>query len=90
MTKLDAILEAHPDESFLKADGFDEAVLGFDEQSGRLVYSAAKIIECLMKDDMTYEDALEYYYFNIAGAYVGELTPIYVNDIEFMEWESNS
>ena len=50
MTKLDAILEAHPDDSFLKADGFDEAVLGFDEQSGRLVYSTTKIIECLVRD----------------------------------------
>ena len=90
MTKLDAILEAHPDDSFLKADGFDEAVLGFDEQSGRLVYSTTKIIECLMKDGMEHEDAMEYFYFNIAGTYVGELTPIFVNDLDEVdtEWDS--
>ena len=82
MTKLDAILEAHPDASFLKADGFDEAVLGFDEQSGRLVYSAAKIIECLVKGGMEHVDAVEYYYFNMAEAYLGNLTPIYVNDFD--------
>jgi hypothetical protein len=90
MTKLDAILEAHPDDSFLKADGFDEAVLGFDENSGRLVYSTSKIIECLVRDGMEHEDAVEYYYFNIAGAYVGDLTPIFVNDLDEVdtEWDS--
>jgi hypothetical protein len=91
MTKLDAILEAHPNESFLKVGEFDEAVLGFDENSRRLVYSTSKIIECLLKDGMEYEDALEHYYYNIAGGYVGDLTPIFVNDLDEVdttEWDS--
>ena len=33
------------------------------------VYSMEAIIECLC-DDMTEEDALEYFYFNIAGSYL--------------------
>ncbi len=77
---LESILENYPEEEFLKADGFDEAILGVDESSYRLIYSVAKCIEILM-EDMTDEDALEYFYFNVSGAYVGEKTPIWCNDI---------
>jgi len=37
--KLESILENYPDETFLKADGFDDAIIGFDEHSLRLIYS---------------------------------------------------
>jgi hypothetical protein len=77
---LDAILEQYPDDNFLTADGFNDAVIGLDEQSGRLVYSVSKCIECLVKEGMTEEDALEHFSFNISGAYVGDQTPIWCND----------
>jgi hypothetical protein len=35
-----------------------------------------------MKDGMEYDEALEYFDFNIAGAYVGEQTPIFIHKIE--------
>jgi hypothetical protein len=31
---------------------------------------------------MTYEEAVEYHEFNQAGAYVGELTPVFIVRIE--------
>lgn len=77
---LQEIIEAFPEMEFLKADGLDGAVIGFDEKSERLIYSVTKIIEILMSDGMSDEDALDYYYYNIAGAYVGEKTPIYCFD----------
>jgi hypothetical protein len=77
---IDNILENYPEEEFLKADGFDEAILGVDDTSMRLIYSVSKCIEILMKD-MSDEDAFEYFYFNVSGAYVGEKTPIWCNDI---------
>ena len=79
--KLDSILENYPDETFLKADGFDEAVIGFDEHSLRLIYSMSKCLDILMKD-MSDEDALEHFYYNVSGAYVGEQTPIWCNDLD--------
>ena len=48
----------------------------------RLVYSIRGIIECLMAD-MSEEEALEFFDFNIGSAYVGEKTPIYVDDLIF-------
>ncbi len=74
------ILEKYPDEDFLLADGFDEAIIGVDEKSMRIIYSISKSIEILMKD-MSEEDAFEYFYYNVSGAYVGEKTPIWCDDI---------
>lgn len=74
------ILEKYPDEDFLTADGFNNAILGVDEKSMRLIYSVAKCIEILMKD-MSEEDAFEYFYYNVSGAYMGEKTPIWCDDI---------
>lgn len=79
MTMLENILEYYSDEEILKAEGFDEAILGYDELSGRLIYSVQKCLDILV-EDMSYEDALEHFSFNISGAYVGEKTPIWCVD----------
>jgi hypothetical protein len=77
---IDSIIERYPDESFLKADGFDEALIGVDNKSMRLVYSVSKCIEILCRD-MNEEDAIEYFEYNVSGAYMGEKTPIWCDDI---------
>jgi hypothetical protein len=78
---LEEILENHPDETFLKADGFDEAIIGLEEKSGRLIYSTTKCLEILVKDEeMTMEEAIEYFYYNVSGAYMGEQTPIFCTE----------
>ena len=71
------------DQNILMADGFDEAIIGYaDSWSGdcrclKAVYDRAKCIQILMRD-MDEMDAEEYFEFNVAGAYVGPNTPIYV------------
>lgn len=76
---LERILETLDTEEFIIADGFDEAVIGFCEQSMRLIYSVNKCLAILQKD-MNEEDANEYFWFNVQGAYVGEKTPIWCID----------
>ena len=44
---------------------------------GIAVYSADLIIEYLA-ESMTYSEAIEYYDYNIEGAYFGDMTPIYI------------
>ncbi len=59
---------------------FDDAVIGTSQRIGLddcIVYSADKVIE-ILSEDMSQEDALEHFDFNIAGAFVGETTPIFV------------
>jgi hypothetical protein len=77
---LESVLEKYPDEEFLIADGFNAAILGVDEKSMRLIYSITKCIEILM-EDMSEEEAFEYFYYNVSGAYMGEKTPIFCDDI---------
>ena len=79
---LDEILERYQDEELLKADGFDEAIIGVSEDFNapvRLVYSVSKCLRILEKD-MSHEDALEHFNFNVSGGYVGEKTPLWVWD----------
>ena len=77
---IEEIIERYEDEVFLKADGFDDAIIGVDEQTMRLIYSVSKCIEILMVD-MDHIDAIEYFSYNVSGAYVGEKTPIWCNDL---------
>ena len=61
----------------LKADGFDDAIIGMDSKQ-RLVYDIHIIIKILTDEGMTTEEALDHFYYNIAGAYVGDHTPIFI------------
>ena len=77
---LDKILEYFPEEDLLKADGFDDAIIGLDNSNMRLIYSKSICIEILMSDGMTEEDALEYFEFNVSSAWVRDMTPIWCLD----------
>lgn len=64
----------------LKADGFDDCVIGLSRVAGqedKIVYDYNKCIEKLMKDGMDYDEALEYMEYNVVSAYVGEGTPAF-------------
>lgn len=72
-------------EEALTLDGYDHCVVGigsvFPHTDLVLIYSTAKIIEELMNGSgMDYEEAREFYDFNIAGAYMGKGTPILMED----------
>jgi len=55
---------------------------GFSLAQPALVISKTKVLETLVKDDgMTEDEALEFFEFNISGAYVGHGTPIFVETI---------
>ena len=79
MSYLATIIEALPDQTFLKADGFDEAVIGLEISSMRLIYSVTKCLNILEKE-MTREEAGEHLWFNVQGAIVGPQTPIWCDD----------
>lgn len=81
---IDKIIEQFPDEEFLIADGFDEAVIGVDTISMRLIYSVSRCISILcLDDDMDVDDAIEHFEYNVRGSYVGEKTPIWCDELNF-------
>jgi len=86
---IEELLNYYPEENLLKADGFDDAILGVSEQINepiKLIYSVSKCLDILVKrDGMTRTEALEYFSFNVSGAYVGEQTPIWCYDDKYFE-----
>jgi hypothetical protein len=76
---IETILENYWEEDFLKADGFDDAIIGVDENSLRLIYSVSKCLD-ILREEMDEADAYEYFNFNVSGSYVGEKTPIWCWD----------
>jgi len=66
----------------LVCDGFDEAILGMAERINLgpvVAYDVEKMLEIMVeRDGMTYEEAQEFFDFNIIGAWMGEFTPIFI------------
>tara|TARA_B100000519_G_C13886719_1_gene270853 strand:+ start:183 stop:464 length:282 start_codon:yes stop_codon:yes gene_type:complete len=84
MTKemINSYIEEHyPDHEILLADGFEDAFMGIVESNGshpKALYDENICVDTLMeRDGMSYDEALEFFEFNVAGAYVGEYTPAF-------------
>jgi len=75
------LLDSYGDyeDGLLFADGFDEALIGICPLSHRLVYSRSKVINILMRE-MSEFDAIDCAEYNIFNSYVGDLTPIFIED----------
>lgn len=70
-------------EESLFADGFDDAIIGlsYDPLAGayRVCYSIERRHECLVKDgEMSLDEAIEFFEYNVIGSYMGPETPIFV------------
>jgi hypothetical protein len=80
MTKIELILQEYPEEDFLLAQGFDNAILGVDPHSMRIIYSVSRCIEILMEEGLDEDEALDHFSYNVMEGYVGEKTPIWCRD----------
>jgi hypothetical protein len=80
-TQADQLLKERGQSSLL-ADGLEQAFLGLGYQFNKplAIYSKSKTLEALMAEGMDEEQAQEYFRYNIADAYVGESTPVFLED----------
>ena len=70
-------------ENILLADGLDKAFIGLAERDGKqvAVYGIFSCIHQLQLDNKwSWEEAEEYFNFNTLGAYVGEYTPMFIEE----------
>ena len=81
---IDHCIKSHmgEDEKILLADGLEYAFMGIGRQFTHpvAIYSYKKTIKILMKQGMSREEAIEYFDYNIAGAFVGDQTPVFLQD----------
>ena len=66
---------------FVKLEGFDEAIIGFDNNQGKFIYSVDTILEMLMRDGMSYEESNDYFYNYINNKCTGVNAPVIMNVI---------
>jgi hypothetical protein len=77
------------DETFdvvIYPDGFADCIVGVGERYGGppvAVLDLEKMLAKMEKGGMTREEAIEYFEYNILGAYVGEQTPVYMHIPDF-------
>ena len=59
---------------------FAEAFLGVtNDDPPKAVYSEEKVLDVFVdRDGMTYEEAIDFFEFNVRGAYVGDQTPLFI------------
>lgn len=80
MTREECVILAQ-DEELLFCDGYDHAIMGVCHRFGQeaiVAYNRRVIIQDMICQGMTYEEAEEYFGFNIIGAWVGDKTPCFV------------
>lgn len=69
----------------LTMDGYDDCVIGICHRFGQadiVAYDYCKVIEKLVADGMTEEEAIEFYEYNQIGAWMGDLTPCFIETFE--------
>jgi len=82
----------YPNEEILIMNGFEEAFLGVAVQFDKHIpiFCKNKCISILMDQDMSYEDAVEFFDFNVQNAWHGENTPAFLDWFEYVKKENNA
>ena len=68
-------------EGALVMDGYDDCIVGVCHRFGQepiVAYSYEKVINKLIADGMSHEEAVEWFEYNQIGAWVGERTPCFI------------
>lgn len=77
------------EKGLLIADGLDHAFVGlmmrFNVLEPIACYDYDRVIEGYIEEGMTEEEAIEFFEFNVIGAWVGERTPCYLRRMTFDE-----
>jgi hypothetical protein len=81
MSNLDKLHEMYPELDLFKADGFDDAIIGLEPLSGKVIYDIDLMVSVLMEEGLDNVEAIEYLDYNVLNAYVGEQTPIYIQTV---------
>lgn len=78
------LVQEYADEEALYIDGFEDCLIGIADvwrdntRRTVAVYDYTLMVQSLIDDEVTAEDAAEYIEFNISGAFVGPYQPIIV------------
>jgi hypothetical protein len=71
-------------------ESYDLCIVGVAQRFNTtvLAYSVEKILAMHVADGMTEEEASEYFEYNTMGAWLGDGTPVFMRNVDFMEEEN--
>lgn len=69
------------EDGLLVMDGFDDCIIGVGQRftDHFVIYDLRKVLDKLMADGMSEEEAIEFHEFNQLGAWVGPRTPVFLH-----------
>ena len=62
-------------------DGYDDCIIGVCTSAGqepKFAYNKEMVIKKLMNEGMSESEAVEFHEYNQAGAYLGIMTPVFI------------
>ncbi len=68
-------------DGMLTMDGYDDCIAGIVERFGQepiVCYDTVKVLQKLKDDGMDEDEAIEFFYFNQIGAWMGDGTPCFI------------
>ena len=74
-------IEINEEDELMSMDGYEDCIVGIVEQFGRppiLCYNKILVMQKMIDDGSSPEEAEEYFDYNQIGAYVGESTPCFL------------
>jgi len=77
--RLNLLLEIYGEKTLEKIDGFDNAVVGIEVKTDRLIYSVKKCVN-ILKTKMSAEEAIDHFYMDIFSENVAENKVIFCED----------
>ena len=76
------------DDDLMTFDGYDEAILGYHHDSGRVVYSMEKLVDMIYNEHsiwdekFTRSDAFDHFAYNFQNNHCGPKTPMIIYDLK--------
>lgn len=84
--EIEDLIYYETDQEMLLMDGFESAFIGLSKRCSQPIlatYSFTKMLQVLIeRDGMDVEEAAEYIEYNCTGAWMGELTPVILYEVE--------
>jgi hypothetical protein len=80
---------AEDEEVLMRMDGFDDCIIGLCHRAGNpsvIAYDLSSVVQQMQKEGLTFEEAIEFFEYNQLGAYMGPMTPVFIDtDVELLE-----
>ena len=67
--------------NYIKAEGFDSAIIGIDTNQERIIYSKQQMIDILVLNGLSIDESIEYLEHNTWNSATEKHSPIYLHPI---------